>query len=78
MRLLLLASLPALALAAPAEAKDVVVYVCGKDLCRVAPDGKQRQRLTRDGGYSRPSISRAGRRVAWVELRVNVVFNTID
>jgi WD40-like Beta Propeller Repeat len=122
----------ALGLAAPAEAKDVVVYVCGKDLCRVAPDGSQRQRLTRDGArsgpYSRPSISqrgrrlafrkgtrgrvytarvaarrlrgvrrigpapdgprdatqfdvalsRDGRRVAWVELRINVVFRTID
>ena len=45
----------ALGLAAPAEAKEVVVYVCGKDLCRVAPDGSQRQRLTRDG-------ARTGRR----------------
>ena len=59
----------AVALAAPAEGRDVVVYVCGKDLCRVAPDGKQRQRLTRDGArtgpYSRPAISRAGRRLAF-------------
>jgi hypothetical protein len=122
----------ALGLAAPAEAKDVVVHVCGKDLCRVAPDGTQKQRLTRDGArsgpYSRPSISRTGRRlayrkgnrgrvytarvaktrlrgvrrigpapdgpddatqfdvalsrdgrrVAWVELRINAVFGTID
>jgi Tol biopolymer transport system component len=126
--ILLLALLPV----STAEARDVVVYVCGKDLCRVAPNGKQRQRLTRDGArdgpYSRPSISRTGRRlafrkgtrgqvytarvaakrlrgrrrigpapggahdatqfdvalsrdgrrVAWVELRINVVFDTID
>ena len=132
MRLPLLAIVLPLGLAAPAEAKDVVVYVCGKDLCRVAPDGTQKQRLTRDGArsgpYSRPAISRTGRRlayrkgtrgrvytarvakkrlngvrrigpapggpadatqfdvaisrdgrrVAWVELRVNVVFDSID
>ena len=42
MRLLLITSLAALALAAPvAEAKDVVVYVCGKDLCRVAPGARR-------------------------------------
>jgi hypothetical protein len=65
MRPAALGILLALALAAPAEAKDVVVYVCGNDLCRVAPDGTQRHRLTRDGGYSRPSISRSGRRLAF-------------
>jgi hypothetical protein len=126
MRLGLIGVLLAFGLAAPAEAKDVVVYVCGNDLCRVAPDGKGKQRLTRNGGYSRPSVSRAGRRlafrrgsrvyaarvgekklrgvrrigpapggppdatqfdvaisrdgrrVAWVELRVNTVFDAID
>ena len=127
MRIGLIAFVVLLALApAAAEAKDVVVYVCGKDLCRVAPDGKGKQRLTRNGGYSRPSLSRTGRRlayrrgskvytarvarkqlkgarwigpapdgpsdatqfdvaisrdgkrVAWVELRINVVFDTID
>jgi hypothetical protein len=45
-------------LAPPAAAKDVVVYVCGKDLCRVAPDGRQKHRLTHGGAYSRPSLSR--------------------
>jgi hypothetical protein len=68
-RLALSGILLALAFAAPAQAKDVVVYVCGKDLCRVAPDGKGKQRLTRDGArtgpYSRPSISRTGRRLAY-------------
>ena len=128
MRIVLTALVALLALAAPAQAKDVVVYVCGTDLCRVAPDGTGKQRLTRNGGYSRPSISRSGRRLAfrrgnrgrvytarvakkklkgvrrigpapdgpsdatqfdvaisrdgrrvlWVELRINVVFNTID
>ena len=131
-RLALLVILLTLTLAAPAHAKDVVVYVCGKDLCRVAPDGNSKQRLTRDGArtgpYSRPSISRSGRRLAyrkgtrgrvytarvarkklrgvrrigpapdgapdatqfdvaisrdgkrvlWVELRINAVFRTID
>jgi tricorn protease-like protein len=52
-------------LAPPAAAKDVVVYVCGKDLCRVARNGRQKQRLTHGGTYSRPSISRSGRRLAF-------------
>jgi hypothetical protein len=127
MRLAVLPAVLLLALLAPpAAAKEVVVYVCGKDLCRVAPDGRQKQRLTHGGSYSRPSISRSGRRlafrkgarvytarvgekrlkgvrrigpapggpadatqfdvalsrdgkrVAWVEQRVNVVFGTID
>jgi hypothetical protein len=66
MRIALIGLAGVLAFAAPAaEAKDVVVYVCGNDLCRVAPDGKGKQRLTRNGGYSRPSISRTGRRLAF-------------
>ena len=69
MRITLTAIVVLLAFAAPAEAKDVVVYLCGKDLCRVAPDGEGKQRLTRDGArsgpYSRPSISRSGRRLAY-------------
>ena len=39
MRITLTAIVVLLAFAAPADAKDVVVYVCGKDLCRVAPEG---------------------------------------
>jgi hypothetical protein len=61
----------ALAVAVPAGAAtpEVVVYVCGKDLCRAQPDGRGVVRLTRDGkargGYSRPAISGKGRRLAY-------------
>lgn len=34
--------------------------------------------LTHDGSYSRPTISADGKRVAWVEQRINVVFGPID
>jgi Tol biopolymer transport system component len=121
------------ALAAPssAHAADVVLFVCGKDLCRTSASGQGTSRITRNGSaaaYSRPSISTRGRRVAflrgrrgraytarltsrglagvrrigpapdgprdatqfdiaiaadgrrvvWTELRINVVFNSID
>jgi hypothetical protein len=63
-----LAVLATLVLAAPAGA-STFVFVCGKDLCRSDERGRDRQRLTRDGapvgGYSRPTIDRAGRRVAF-------------
>jgi Tol biopolymer transport system component len=54
--------------AAPAAASNVV-YVCGKDLCARQPGAAHAERLTRDGrktgGYSSPSLSRAGRRIAF-------------
>ena len=126
MRRLVLAAL-ALGGAAPAQG-EVLIYVCGVDLCRLE-DGRS-SRLTRDGSAERPyarpalsargrrlvfkqgrfayaarlgargiagrhrvgpgpggapdatafdvAISRDGRRVAWVELRINVVFDSID
>jgi hypothetical protein len=63
-----LAVLATFAFAAPAGA-STFVFVCGKDLCRSDDRGRDRQRLTRDGarvgGYSRPTIDRAGRRIAF-------------
>jgi Tol biopolymer transport system component len=58
----------ALAYAGSAQA-STVVYVCAKDLCRTDQTGKRSVRLTRDGArsgfYSRPTISRDGRRIAF-------------
>jgi WD40 repeat protein len=52
----------------PASASKIV-YVCGKDLCRADLRSGDRVRLTRDGaragGYSRPSLSRNGKRLAY-------------
>jgi hypothetical protein len=46
-----------------------IVFVCGKDLCAAEADGSPRVRLTSDGkargGYTRPALSRAGRRLAF-------------
>jgi hypothetical protein len=46
-----------------------LVFVCGKDLCAAEGDGGDRVRLTRDGqargAYTRPSLSRAGTRLAY-------------
>jgi dipeptidyl aminopeptidase/acylaminoacyl peptidase len=60
--------LATLAAAGTAEG-STLVYVCGKDLCTSDDRGRDRERLTRDGarvgGYTRPTIDRAGRRVAF-------------
>jgi dipeptidyl aminopeptidase/acylaminoacyl peptidase len=46
-----------------------LVFVCGSDLCAADGSGKGRVRLTKDGraqgGYTRPSVSRDGRRIAF-------------
>ena len=46
-----------------------LVFVCGKDLCAASEEGRSRLALTRDGrgrgGYSRPSLSRRGTRLAY-------------
>ncbi len=56
------------AVAAEASASNLV-FVCGKDLCAASDTGGSRLTLTRDGaargGYSRPSVSRAGTRIAF-------------
>ena len=63
-----LAVLGSLALVAPARG-STIVFVCGKDLCTSDDRGRDRERLTRDGarvgGYSRPTIDRAGRRIGF-------------
>lgn len=65
--LALAVSLAALACAAAAQA-STVVFVCSKELCRADERGKSVVRLTRDGAggaYSRPTISRDGKRLAF-------------
>lgn len=62
------AAIAALAAAGSAEA-STLLYVCDRDLCRSDDRGRDRVRLTRDGvrvgGYARPTIDRAGRRIAF-------------
>lgn len=54
--------------ATEAEASNLV-FVCGKDLCAAKAEGGERVRLTRDGkkrgAYTRPSLSRDGRRLGF-------------
>jgi hypothetical protein len=46
---------------------DALVYRCGTDICRAAPDGSAKRRLTHDGGtYTWVSASRDGSRLAVV------------
>jgi WD40 repeat protein len=46
---------------------DALVYRCGNDICRAAPDGSAKKRLTRDGGtYTWVSASRDGKRLGVV------------
>lgn len=47
-----------------------IVYSCGSNLCSVQPDGSGKAQLTRGGGYSSPSLSRSGRRLAFVRHNV--------
>lgn len=50
---------------AAAEGSSKIVYACGDNLCAVDPASGKSTQLTNDGaGYTRPSISRDGRRVA--------------
>jgi hypothetical protein len=71
-----LAALPA---AGTAHA-STLVYVCGKDLCTSDDRGRGRERLTRDGarvgGYTRPTIDRAGPRIAFKVGDLGRVFTT--
>jgi len=54
--------------AAEASASNLL-FVCGKDLCAAQAEGGKRVRLTRDGdkrgAYTRPSLSRDGRRLGF-------------
>jgi hypothetical protein len=59
---------PAAGGAAGAQASNLA-FVCGKDLCTARAEGGKRVRLTRDGArrgaYTRPSLSRNGRRIGF-------------
>jgi dipeptidyl aminopeptidase/acylaminoacyl peptidase len=43
---------------------DSLLYRCGPNLCRIAPDGSGRTQLTTDGGYAWLSATRDGSRLA--------------
>src|SRR5512135_498050 len=56
---------------APAQASaSFIVYGCGVNLCRVAPDGTGMRQITTDGteaaNYHWPSLSRGGQRMSWL------------
>jgi hypothetical protein len=64
-RALLVSALAASGVAASAQA-SFLAYRCGTDLCRINPDGTGQTRLTTDGSYSSPSLSRSGTLLTWV------------
>ena len=45
---------------------DTIVFRCGDQVCRSAPDGKLRTTLTGDGGYTWVSASKDGNRLGVV------------
>jgi WD40-like Beta Propeller Repeat len=51
--------------AAPARA-DLLLYLCGTEVCRVAPDGTGKRKLARSGTHTWLSASLDGRRMAVV------------
>ncbi len=65
----LIAALLVLAAAAAEASASNLVFVCGKDLCAASGEGRARIKLASDGrargGYSRPSLSRSGQRLAF-------------
>lgn len=64
---IVVATLVAWALLAADASADALVYRCGTDVCRAAPDGSAKRRLTRDGGtYTWVSASADGARIAVV------------
>jgi len=64
-RLAIVAIVAAFAFPAGAAA-DALVYRCGTNLCRAAPDGSAKKRLTHDGRYTWVSATRSGSRLAVV------------
>jgi hypothetical protein len=64
-RAVLVSAFVALAVAASAQA-SFLAYRCGTDLCRINPDGSGQTKLTSDGSYSSPSLSRTGTLLTWV------------
>jgi dipeptidyl aminopeptidase/acylaminoacyl peptidase len=65
-RIAALAALSLLASAAPASA-DALLYRCGRDVCRAAPNGTAQQRLTHGGTIDWLSATTDGRRMAVVD-----------
>lgn len=67
--LALLVALSALALAPSGAGASTIVHTCGPkgDLCTVDPDSGKRGRLTKDGSYGYPSMSRDGRVLAFMK-----------
>jgi hypothetical protein len=66
MRRPLLIALTASLLTAANAGADTIVFRCGDQVCRAAPDGKLRTTLTGDGGYSWVSASTDGSRLGVV------------
>ena len=64
-RRLLIAAAVAVLWAEPASA-DLLVFRCGNDVCRVAPDGSGKRKLTREGTHTWVSASADGSRIAVV------------
>lgn len=61
-----------LTLGAETAGASTIDYNCGGNLCSIQPDGSGKAQLTTGGGYSSPSISRDGTRLAFV-LHYHVV-----
>jgi hypothetical protein len=55
-----------LAVVASGAYASTIYYRCGGNICSIRPDGSGKQQLTTDGGYSTPSISRDGSKLAFV------------
>lgn len=66
MRRSLLIALTASLLTAANASADSIVFRCGDQVCRAAPDGKQRATLTGDGGFTAVSASTDGERLGVV------------
>jgi WD40-like Beta Propeller Repeat len=78
-RIATLTALAVLASAAPASA-DALVYRCGPNICRAAPNGTGKQRLTTDGKPNGPlyawvSATRDGSRLAVVNATYSYVLD---
>jgi WD40 repeat protein len=65
LRCLLIAVAAAVVTAETAQA-DLLLYRCGTDVCRVAPDGTGKRKLTREGTHTWLSASADGSRLAVV------------
>jgi WD40-like Beta Propeller Repeat len=62
----LLIAVAAAVISAETARADLLLYRCGDDVCRVAPDGTGKRKLTREGTHTWLSASADGRRLAVV------------